>query len=464
MSSLWRQIPQWTLLSPSKHGDIADAKAHSPFATDLADADPPRRLQFLKGLNRAWLGFGALALITLPWSPHWPVSFVISVGTVLTYLIVQSLLFGRLLRAACVTFCMCVNAVFLAMFLTLATLLGPIEAFRTETPVLMLMGITTLFAGALIGPRAAPAFAVVNTALIVGLRLWLAPQAAARPSTIIVGWLLAAIAFLYEQSLRQVFAQLRGVRQGLEATILERTKELRSSIENLEKLATQLTAANRDLELFSASVAHDLRGPLRTIEGYSRLLQQDFAANNPEAAQALQRMVQVESRMSRLIEGLLSFARLGNHAITKQSIDMNALARRTADELREQENGHTAEIDIENLPSCDGDVLLLEQVLVNLLANASKFTRRRSAPRISIRGYRENGEVIYSVKDNGVGFSMDHVDRLFNTLQRLHTYEEFEGTGIGLATVQRIMQRHGGRVWAKGEPDRGAEFFFALPT
>jgi hypothetical protein len=350
------------------------------------------------------------------------------------------------------------------MFLTLATLLGPLEAFRTEAPVLMLMGITTLFAGALIGPRAAPVFAVINTALIVGLRLWLAPQVDARPSTVIIGWLLAAIAYLYEQSLRQVFAQLRGVRLGLEATIFERTKELRGSIESLEKLATQLTSANRDLELFSASVAHDLRGPLRMIEGYSRLLQLDFAANNPEAAQALQRMVQVESRMSRLIEGLLSFARLGNHALTKLSIDMNALARRTADELREQESGRAVKIDIDNLPDCDGDALLLEQVLINLLANASKFTRRRSDPRIAIRGKRENGEVIYSVKDNGVGFSMDHVDRLFNTLQRLHRYEEFEGTGIGLATVQRIMQRHGGRVWAHGEPDVGAEFFFALPT
>jgi light-regulated signal transduction histidine kinase (bacteriophytochrome) len=143
---------------------------------------------------------------------------------------------------------------------------------------------------------------------------------------------------------------------------------------------------------------------------------------------------------------------------------MNALARRTADELREQENGRAVQIDIENLPDCYGDALLIEQVLVNLLANANKFTRRRSNPMIAIRGWREDGEVIYSVKDNGVGFSMDQVDRLFNTLQRLHAYEEFEGTGIGLATVQRIMQRHGGRVWAKGEPDVGAEFFFALPT
>lgn len=463
MPTLWRQFAQW-LFASTRHGGVVDTQAHNPQETHLPDVDDSRRrLQYLIALNRTWLGFGALALVTLPWSPHGQVSITIGVGTGLTYLIVQSLLHRGLLRVACFTFCVCADAIFLAMFLVLTVLLGPGEAFQTETPTLMLMGITTLLAGALIGPRAAPVVAVINTILIIGLRLWMAPEATARPSTVIIGWLLAAIAFLYEQSLREVFTQLRGIRFGLETTIFDRTKELRSSIENLEKLAAQLTAANRDLELFSASVAHDLRGPLRTIEGYSRLLQQDFAANNPDAAQALQRMVQVETRMGRLIEGLLAFARLGHHSLNKIAIDMNALARRSADELREQDGVRELQIDIDNLPNCYGDALLIEQVLINLLTNASKFTRRRADARISIRGWQAGNEVIFSVKDNGVGFSMDHVDRLFNTLQRLHTYEEFEGTGIGLATVQRILQRHDGRVWAQGQPEIGAEFFFALP-
>jgi light-regulated signal transduction histidine kinase (bacteriophytochrome) len=325
------------------------------------------------------------------------------------------------------------------------------------------MGITTLFAGALIGPRAAFVVAAINTVLIIATRLGLAPLAEPRPSAAVFGWLLAGVAYLYENSLRHIFAELRGVRVGLEATIADRTKELRASIRNLETLTAQLTAANCDLELFSSSVAHDLRGPLRMIEGYSRLLQQDFAVNNPDAAQALQRMLQVESRMSRLIEGLLSFARLGHHALDKQVLDMTLLARRCADELREQESARILQIEIPGLPACVADALLIEQVLMNLLANAIKFTRPRSVARITVSGWQQDTEVIYCIKDNGVGFAMDQVGQLFNTLQRLHPYEEFEGTGIGLASVQRILQRHGGRAWARGEPGVGAEFFFALP-
>jgi signal transduction histidine kinase len=461
MSKLLHLVRQW-LRVPS-----LEERATAAGAGDRSEPDPEgaeRRLQYLGVLNRAWFTFGAIALITMPLYRYWQVSITIALGCGLTYVIVQSLLHTQSLRAACITFCLCTDTLFFVTFLVLAVLVGPVEAFRTEAPVLMLMGITALFAGALIGPRTAWAVAAINTVVIIGTRLWLAPEADPRPSTIVFGWLLAGVAFLYEHSLRQVFAQLRNVRIGLEATILDRTKELRTSIQSLEKLATQLTAANRDLELFSSSVAHDLRGPLRVIEGYSRLLQQDFAANNPEAAQALQRMMQVESRMSRLIEGLLSFARLGNHALNKRAVDMTALARRTADELREQESARILQIDIDELPTCCADALLIEQVLVNLLANASKFTRPRTVAQIAIRGRQQNGEVIFSVKDNGVGFPMDQVDRLFNTLQRLHAYEDFEGTGIGLATVQRIVQRHGGRVWAQGEPNVGAEFFFALPV
>jgi signal transduction histidine kinase len=426
--------------------------------------DSQRRLQFLRALNRTWLAFGFVALTTAALYPYWQVSVTIAVGTGVTYLAVQSLLQRQLLAAACVTFCVCVDVVFFAMFLVFVVLLGPIEAFRTQVPTLMLMGITTLFAGALISPRGALALAAINTIVIIAARLLLAPEAEPRPSAIVFGWLLAGIAFLYENLLRQVFAQLRGNRLGLEATILDRTKELRGSIQNLERLTTQLTAANLDLELFSSSVAHDLRGPLRAIEGYSRLLQQDFAVNNPEAAQALQRMLQVETRMSRLIEGLLTFARLGDHALDKQAVDMTLLARRCADELGEQEGARILQVEIADLPASCADTVLIEQVMINLLANAIKFTRPRSVARIDITGWQQDSEIVYCVKDNGVGFSMEHVGQLFITLQRLHPYEEFEGTGIGLASVQRILQRHGGRVWARGEPGVGAEFFFALPN
>jgi signal transduction histidine kinase len=142
---------------------------------------------------------------------------------------------------------------------------------------------------------------------------------------------------------------------------------------------------------------------------------------------------------------------------------MTLLTHRCADELREQETARILQIDIADLPACRGDGLLIEQVVINLLANAIKFTRPRSVAKIAVSGWQQDNEVVYCIKDNGVGFSMEQVGMLFNTLQRLHPYEEFEGTGIGLASVQRILQRHGGRVWAKGETGIGAEFFFALP-
>ena len=426
--------------------------------------DDRRRLQYLHLLSGLWLAFGAVSLLSVPFYVHWQIAVAASIGSAVTFVASRTLLKRRRVFAAGTVFCICVDLTFLTMFLLLCSLVGAEEAFRTQTPVLMLMGMTALFAGALIAPRAAFIFAAVNMVLIIAVRLWLAPDAVPRPSTVVFGWLLAGISFLYERTLRDVFAQLREIRMGLETVVLDRTAELRDSVTRLQSTTQELTIANRDLEFFCASVAHDLRGPLIAIEGYSRLLQEDgVARDNPRAAALVDRMLQVESRMSRLIDGLLSFAHLGHHELKRQAVDMTALAQRVVGELRDSEGGRDLQIEVESLPEAIADPVLIEQVLVNLLTNAIKFTRPRERAEIRIFGWIEGGESIYAVRDNGVGFAMRDAARLFNALQRLHPQEQFEGTGIGLTAIQRIISRHGGRVWARGEVEMGAEFFFALP-
>lgn len=423
-----------------------------------------RRLQYLNFLSGVWLALGAVSLLSFPIYPVWQVSVTLAIGTGIAFLSVHWLLRQKQLQAACVVFCAIVDLIFIVLFLVLCDLQGPIEAFRIHLPVLMLMGITALLAGALIGPRAAFVVAAVNTVVIVALRLWLAPESDPRPSAVVFGWLLAGISYAYERTLRDVFTKLRDIRLGLESAVKQRTSELSNTVTQLQSTTQQLLVANHDLEMFCTSVAHDLRGPLLAIEGYSRLLQEeDIAASNLRTADLLRRMLQVEARMSRLIESLLSFARLGHHMSQRQRIGMTDYVRRIANELQAAEPSRDLLIEVEALPDCIADPVLIEQVFVNLLANAIKFTRPVPNARVVVRGRIENEEAIYSVQDNGVGFSMRDVGKLFVALQRLHSHTEFEGTGIGLAAIHRIVDRHGGRVWARGEPNGGAEFTFTLP-
>jgi signal transduction histidine kinase len=459
----WLNVPTASSLElASAQSDTRVGVARS-FPTADAFEHASRRLKYVQLLNRMWVVFGLVALLTIPLYSYWQISLVVVAGTAVTFVVVQSLLYGGRIRAACLIFCIATDLVFVSIFLVFVTLVDAVEAFRTQAPVLMLMGVTTIFASALIAPRAGFLFAAINTAIVIGLRLALAPDVEPRPSVVVFGWLLAMVAFLYERSLRGVFAQLRDIRLGLESTVHERTRELHNSVTSLETLTEQLKTANNDLELFSASVAHDLRAPLRIIEGYSRLLQDDLSGRSPSAEQAVQRMLQVEHRMNRLIEGLLTFARLGHHAVRTEQIDMQDLARRIVAELSEAEHGRSLQIQVSELPPCTADSVLIEQVFVNLLSNAIKFTRPRATARIDIRGEIVASEVIYSIRDNGVGFAMEQGGRLFNTLQRLHSQDEFEGSGIGLAMVKRIVQRHGGRVWAESRVNGGAEFSFAIP-
>jgi PAS domain S-box-containing protein len=220
-------------------------------------------------------------------------------------------------------------------------------------------------------------------------------------------------------------------------------------------------ALNKELESFTYSVSHDLRAPLRAVDGFAKMLEEDHGQRLDDEGRRLLGVVRESSqRMGQLIDDLLAFSRLGRQVPARRPIDMAALAREVADELA---GGTRAEVALAQLPPTDADRALIRQVWVNLIGNAIKYSAKRDAPRIEIGGREEPSESIYWVRDNGAGFDMRYAAKLFNVFQRLHGQDEFPGTGVGLAIVQRVVTRHGGRVWAEGRPDEGARFFFSMP-
>jgi len=242
--------------------------------------------------------------------------------------------------------------------------------------------------------------------------------------------------------------QLRIDKRELEQRVRERTAELE--------------AANKDLEAFSFSVSHDLRAPLRAINGFSEMLLEDHSSQmSAEAKHLLEVVSSSARRMGQLIEDLLRLSRLGRQPLAKLPVSVPALVREVLEEL--QRGDRRVEVLTGDLPDCVGDPSLLRQVFVNLLTNAFKFTRQKEKAVVEIGCRRQEGERVYFVRDNGAGFDMKRAERLFGVFQRLHSDEQFEGSGVGLSIVQRIIQRHGGRVWAEAEVDKGATFYFTLP-
>lgn len=226
----------------------------------------------------------------------------------------------------------------------------------------------------------------------------------------------------------------------------------------------QLEAANKELETFSYSVSHDLRAPLRAISSFSNILFEDYAAQlDPTARNYLQRIQQNSMLMSQLINDLLDLSRLNSQVLRKENVDMALLVRSVVESIRLENIGRNVDFSIGVLPTCQADPVLLRQVLSNLLQNAMKYTRPREKALIEISGQDLPGECVYRVRDNGVGFDPLYTEKLFGVFQRLHPAEEFEGTGLGLATVQRIIRRNAGRVWADGQVDKGATFYFSIP-
>jgi len=225
----------------------------------------------------------------------------------------------------------------------------------------------------------------------------------------------------------------------------------------------ELEAANRDLEAFSFSVSHDLRAPLRAITGFCEIYLSEYGAGIPASGlEMLERVTTGAMRMDRLIEDLLRFSRLSRQPMLKRAVQLDRIVQQVLTDLEPQRSGRNIQLHVGKLPECEGDAALLQQVFVNLLSNAFKFTRDRDPAVVEIAAIERDGETILCVRDNGAGFDMQYAGKLFGVFQRLHASGEFEGTGVGLSIVQRIVQRHGGRIWAEGSVGNGAAFFFTL--
>ena len=248
-------------------------------------------------------------------------------------------------------------------------------------------------------------------------------------------------------------------------TMAQKVELARADLElRVETRTSELLAANRELEAFSYSVSHDLRAPLRAIAGFVQILEEDHgAALPPEARRPLERVKLNAQRMGQLIDDLLAFSRIGRTTMSRQAIDLTAVATSAAQEAIAA-SGRDIDLTISLLPQCYGEPALLNQVFVNLISNAIKFTTGVPRPAIAIGCNVIKGEAVCFVRDNGAGFDERYAEKLFGVFQRLHRNDEFEGTGVGLAIVQRIISKHGGRVWAEGKTNGGATFFFTLPA
>ncbi|MBC7452928.1 MAG: CHASE3 domain-containing protein [Massilia sp.] len=233
----------------------------------------------------------------------------------------------------------------------------------------------------------------------------------------------------------------------------------------LLQYAGRLEAANKELESFTYSISHDLRIPLRAIAGYAGMLTEDYGTTLDAEGQRLLGVIRDNSkRMGALIDDLLAFSKFGRKVLSTTSIEMRTLVENVVAELRGhgQSHCHTTRVILGEIPAAWGDRAMLQQVWINLVSNALKYSSKTPAPEVRISGRREGDEIIYAVADNGVGFDMQYYNKLFGVFQRLHSADMFPGTGVGLAIVKRIVQRHGGRVWAEGSIDQGATFYFAL--
>lgn len=246
----------------------------------------------------------------------------------------------------------------------------------------------------------------------------------------------------------------------------KRFQELSEELEQrVQRRTSELEATNKELEAFTYSVSHDLRAPLRRIDGFANLLVEEHGGRlSPEALRYLSRVREGTKQMGQLVDDLLNLARLGRKELSMRVTGLSSIVESVTDDLEREIADRTVEWKIQPLPFVECDPALMEVVFTNLLANAVKYTRPRERAVIEVGAVEQNGHSVIFVRDNGVGFSMKYADKLFGVFQRLHRVEDFEGTGVGLATVHRILSKHGGRIWAEAELDKGACFYFTIGT
>ncbi|TAK76341.1 MAG: hybrid sensor histidine kinase/response regulator [Aquabacterium sp.] len=294
-------------------------------------------------------------------------------------------------------------------------------------------------------------------------------------SAIFEGYSAGAVDYLMKPAVPEVlrskvsvFVELAQSHRRLQQQVREREAaalELRQLNLLLEQRNGELASANDELDTFCAAVSHDLRNPLSQIMGFAQLLQMSASPRLTEAERGqLTLILGVGRRMSEMVTDFLAFSRLGSTPLKLASVDMDGLARSVIEDLGEQWHGRNVEWNVGALPAAMGDDHMLRQVWTNLISNAVKYSRRSDPSRITVAGQLVGGELVYSVADNGVGFDPKQAARLFAAFSRLHSETEFEGTGIGLSSVKRIVHKHGGRVWAEANPGGGGLFHFALPA
>jgi light-regulated signal transduction histidine kinase (bacteriophytochrome) len=269
---------------------------------------------------------------------------------------------------------------------------------------------------------------------------------------------------LLQQATMNLLEDVEEERQGSDATqaaLMNMLEDIEDERIKTELANSKLEAANKELEAFSYSISHDLRAPLRAISGFSQAVLEDYAPQLDQEGQRYLTLIQDNAhRMGRLIDDLLAFSRLGRQQMTDSDLDMESMAQSVFEELAALEPNRVITFSVKDMPHARGDSSMVRQILVNLISNAIKFTKSRQNSLIEMGFVQESGA--YYVKDNGVGFDMKYVGKLFGVFQRLHSVKDFEGTGVGLALVQRIVVRHGGKVWAEASLDGGATFFFTL--
>jgi PAS domain S-box-containing protein len=239
--------------------------------------------------------------------------------------------------------------------------------------------------------------------------------------------------------------------------IMQLNKDLKNNV-------LQLEATNKELESFSYSVSHDLRSPLRSLMGYSQILGEEYEERFDVEGKRLLSVIQRNAlKMNALIDDLLEFSKLGKKELGRTDVNMTEIVDQVIQEAKAATK-HAVEFNVDTLPNTQADYALITQVWTNLISNAVKYSSKKSDPKVNIGSYADNGNTVYFVKDNGAGFEMSYADKLFGVFQRLHKKEEFDGTGIGLAIIHRVIIRHGGKVWAEGKVDEGATFYFSLPN